>query len=143
MTRRSSGCAACADQASTGIMIGGKPAACTQLAKYCTDSTYSAQITAACPVTCNVCPTLMATDQANFSLLTPTLMPTGCHSCQNGDISVTRNCIQPGMTVAEALTTLALCQDSLKDLYATHVIMFMNTHQIEVASLCLFLRVSA
>ena len=65
-------------------------------------------------------PALVPTDQANFSSLTPTLVPTGCQSCQNGDIKVTRLCIQPGSTVAEALRTLALCQRSIELLYATH-----------------------
>ena len=65
-------------------------------------------------------PTLVPTDQANFSSLTPTPIPTSCHSCKDGDITVTDLCIQRGRTVAEIITTLALCQGSLQNLYATH-----------------------
>ena len=51
-------------------------------------------------------------------------------SCQDGDLTVTLLCTQPGSTVAEALTTLVLCQGSLKKLYGTSITMLSAKHSL-------------
>jgi len=45
----------CADAASTGWMVDGTPATCSELPPYCNDPTYGAQIREACPVSCGAC----------------------------------------------------------------------------------------